>query len=85
LRAKRRKQDSGASGKCPAEIAGPDDSIPFPKRVTYFDYEGEVAIVIGKRGKNIPAERIGDYVWGRHLVSRLEHSRRRRQRSCGEL
>lgn len=50
--------------KVPAEIAGPDDSIPFPKRVTYFDYEGEVAIVIGKRGKNIPAERIGDYVWG---------------------
>jgi acylpyruvate hydrolase len=50
--------------KVPAEVAGPDDSIPFPKRVTYFDYEGEVAIIIGKRGKNIPAEKIGEYVWG---------------------
>ena len=50
--------------KVPAEVAGPSDTIPFPKRVTYFDYEGEVAIVIGKRGKNIPAARIGDYVWG---------------------
>jgi acylpyruvate hydrolase len=50
--------------KVPAEVAGPGDSIPFPKRVTYFDYEGEIAIVIGKRGKNIPAERIGEYVWG---------------------
>jgi 2-keto-4-pentenoate hydratase/2-oxohepta-3-ene-1,7-dioic acid hydratase in catechol pathway len=50
--------------KVPAEVAGPDDTIPFPKRVTYFDYEGEVAIIIGKRGKNIPAGTIRDYVWG---------------------
>ena len=50
--------------KVPAEVAGPDDPIPFPKRVTYFDYEGEVAIVIGKRGKNIPAAKISEYVWG---------------------
>ena len=47
-----------------AEVAGPDDRIPFPKRVTYFDYEGEVAIVLGKRGKNIPADEIRHYVWG---------------------
>ena len=50
--------------KVPAEVAGPDDTIPFPKRVTYFDYEGEVAIIIGHRGKNIPANQIKDYVWG---------------------
>jgi 2-keto-4-pentenoate hydratase/2-oxohepta-3-ene-1,7-dioic acid hydratase in catechol pathway len=50
--------------KVPAEVAGPNDTIPFPKRVTYFDYEGEVAIVIGKRGKNIPAQKIREYVWG---------------------
>jgi 2-keto-4-pentenoate hydratase/2-oxohepta-3-ene-1,7-dioic acid hydratase in catechol pathway len=50
--------------KVPAEVAGPNDAIPFPKRVTYFDYEGEIAIVIGKRGKNIPAGKIHDYVWG---------------------
>ena len=50
--------------KVPAEVAGPGGTIPFPKRVTYFDYEGEVAIVIGKRGKNIPASKVNDYVWG---------------------
>jgi acylpyruvate hydrolase len=50
--------------KVPAEVAGPNETIPFPKRVTYFDYEGEVAIVIGKRGKNIPAAKIREYVWG---------------------
>ena len=47
-----------------AEIAGPEDRIPFPKRVTYFDYEGEAAIVIGKRGKNISADQVGHYIWG---------------------
>jgi len=50
--------------KVPADVAGPNDTIPFPKRVTYFDYEGEVAIIIGKRGKNIPAAKIREYVWG---------------------
>lgn len=50
--------------KVPAEVAGPDDAIPFPSRVTYFDYEGEIAIIIGKRGKNIRADKIHDYVWG---------------------
>ena len=50
--------------KVPAEVAGPNDTIPFPKRVTYFDYEGEVAIVIGKHGKNISASKINEYVWG---------------------
>jgi len=50
--------------KNPHEVAGPDDEIPYPKRTRRFDYEGEVAIVIGKRGKNIPADRIDEYVWG---------------------
>ena len=50
--------------KVPAEVAGPGAEVPFPKRVTYFDYEGEVAIVIGKRGKNIPASKVNEYVWG---------------------
>lgn len=46
------------------EVAGPGDAIPYPQRAKYFDYEGEVAIVIGKRGKNIKAADIADYVWG---------------------
>jgi acylpyruvate hydrolase len=50
--------------KNPHEVAGPDDEIPYPKRTRRFDYEGEVAIVIGKRGKDISADRIDDYVWG---------------------
>jgi 2-keto-4-pentenoate hydratase/2-oxohepta-3-ene-1,7-dioic acid hydratase in catechol pathway len=59
-----RKAGQWGFWKVPAEVAGPGDTIPFPKRVTYFDYEGEVAIVIGKRGKNISAAKIREYVWG---------------------
>ena len=50
--------------KNPHEVAGPDEEIPYPQRTKRFDYEGEVAIVIGKRGKNIPADRIDEHVWG---------------------
>ena len=71
--------------KVPVEVAGPNDTIPFPKRVTYFDYEGEVAIVIGKRGKNIPAAKIRDTFGVCDAISRLEYPRRRRHRPGGEL
>ena len=62
--AEARKAGQWGFWKVPAEVAGPDDPITFPKRVTYFDYEGEIAIVIGKRGKDIPAAEVKDYVWG---------------------
>jgi len=62
----RMARDEGQWGfwKNPHEVAGPDEEIPYPNRTKRFDYEGEVAIVIGKRGKNIPADRIDEYVWG---------------------
>jgi len=67
----RRARDRGQWGfwKVPAEVAGPDGEIPFPKRTRYFDYEGEAAIVIGKRGKDIPASKIDGYVWGVTLLN----------------
>jgi acylpyruvate hydrolase len=59
-------KDEGQWGfwKNPHEVAGPDEEVPYPKRTRRFDYEGEVAIVIGKRGKDISADRIDEYVWG---------------------
>ena len=50
--------------KVPFEVRGPDDSIAYPRRTQYFDYEAEVAIVIGRRGKDIPASAIDEFVWG---------------------
>ncbi len=43
--------------------------MPVPRYATYLDYEGEAAIVIGKRGKNIKASEIKDYIWGVTLVN----------------
>jgi 2-keto-4-pentenoate hydratase/2-oxohepta-3-ene-1,7-dioic acid hydratase in catechol pathway len=59
-------RDEGQWGfwKTPAAVAGPGEEIPYPKRTRRFDYEGEAAIIIGKRGKDIPAQRIDEYVWG---------------------
>ncbi len=51
------------------EVAGNGDEISYPKKTKYLDYEGEVAIVIGKHGKDISASEISDYVWGVTLVN----------------
>jgi 2-keto-4-pentenoate hydratase/2-oxohepta-3-ene-1,7-dioic acid hydratase in catechol pathway len=51
------------------EMGADGDEISVPKRTKYLDYEGEVAVVIGKRGKDIPASQIKDYVWGVTLVN----------------
>jgi 2-keto-4-pentenoate hydratase/2-oxohepta-3-ene-1,7-dioic acid hydratase in catechol pathway len=51
------------------EVAGPGDDVPYPSQAEYFDYEAEVAIVIGKRGKDILASELEDYVWGVTLAN----------------
>ncbi len=55
--------------KVPYEVAGPEDEIPFPGHATYFDYEGEAAIIIGRKGKDIPGSQLDRYVWGVTLVN----------------
>ena len=50
--------------KVDRESVGQDGEVPYPARCTRLDYEGELAIVIGKQGKNIKKARISDYIWG---------------------
>jgi 2-keto-4-pentenoate hydratase/2-oxohepta-3-ene-1,7-dioic acid hydratase in catechol pathway len=57
--------------KVPAVVSGPDDVVGYPKRTEYFDYEGEAALVIGKAGKDISADRLDEYVWGVTLFNDL--------------
>jgi acylpyruvate hydrolase len=47
---------------------GPDDDLNYPARAKYLDYEGEAAIVIGRRGKNIRATDWKSHIWGVTLV-----------------
>jgi len=49
------------------DAAGPDGQIEYPARTQRFDYEGELAIVIGKRAKDVGAGDLRAYVFGMTL------------------
>lgn len=49
---------------------GPFDPIPFDPAVsTLIDWEGELAVVIGKRGRNIKEAEAMDYVFGYSVIN----------------
>jgi 2-keto-4-pentenoate hydratase/2-oxohepta-3-ene-1,7-dioic acid hydratase in catechol pathway len=50
--------------KFTTSIAGPEDPIAIPVGDPNVDYEAELAVVIGRKGKRIPAARALDYVAG---------------------
>ncbi len=45
-------------------VIGPGEAIVLPQVSNQVDYEAELGFVIGKKGKNIPAEQWEDYVFG---------------------
>jgi 2-keto-4-pentenoate hydratase/2-oxohepta-3-ene-1,7-dioic acid hydratase in catechol pathway len=45
-------------------VVGPDDAIVEPSFVKQLDYEAELAVVIGKKGKNIVAEEAEKHIFG---------------------
>lgn len=45
-------------------IIGPNQPIIRPKMVKQLDYEAELAIVIGEKGKNIPVSEAKKYIFG---------------------
>lgn len=55
--------------KLPYCIIGPDDPVIHPTPYQRLDWEGEVALVIGKRGKHIPVEQAMEYVAGFLIVN----------------
>jgi acylpyruvate hydrolase len=44
--------------------AGPDEDVVYPARTDRLDYEGEVAVILGKLGKDIRPENGKQYIWG---------------------
>ena len=46
------------------EIYGPDELVPWPSLTDKFDYELEIATIIGKRGRNVPEEEGENYIYG---------------------
>jgi 2-keto-4-pentenoate hydratase/2-oxohepta-3-ene-1,7-dioic acid hydratase in catechol pathway len=50
--------------KNPASTSGDGQDILWPKYTEQMDYEMEVAVIIGKKGKNIPKEEAESYIAG---------------------
>ncbi len=50
--------------KFSSAVTGPDAPIILPKVAHKVDYEAELVVVIGKRGKNIPREKAMEHVAG---------------------
>ena len=48
----------------PSSIVGPGDAIIRPSDATQLHFEGELVVVIGREGKNIPRENAYDYIFG---------------------
>ena len=48
----------------PDTVSGPDDVIEWPKYCEKFDFELELAMVIGRRGKNITKSDARRYIAG---------------------
>lgn len=68
--------------KGPDVVIGPYDDITFdPALSAKWDYEAEVALVIGRTGKNIPVAEALDHVWGYLLANDV--SQRDLQRAHG--
>jgi 2-keto-4-pentenoate hydratase/2-oxohepta-3-ene-1,7-dioic acid hydratase in catechol pathway len=61
--------------KYPNTLIGPGDPIRLPKVANKVDYEAELVIVIGRRGKNIPNDKtafdhVGGYTCGHDVSAR---------------
>lgn len=50
--------------KLPTAVIGPGEPIVLPRNSKKPDYEAELAFVIGRAGRHIPAARWRDYVFG---------------------
>jgi fumarylacetoacetate (FAA) hydrolase len=48
----------------PNSIYGNGEAVPYPSYTQCLDYELEVACIIGKPGRNIPAEGAEEYIFG---------------------
>jgi len=56
--------------KGPDTVIGPRDPIAYdPEVSTKWDYEAELALVIGKAGRSVPESRAFDHVWGYMLAN----------------
>lgn len=66
----------------PSAVIGDGDTIEIPAWAGRVDYEGELAIVIGKRAKNVPVDEAQRYIAGYTVANDV--SARHQQRDDGQ-
>jgi 2-keto-4-pentenoate hydratase/2-oxohepta-3-ene-1,7-dioic acid hydratase in catechol pathway len=50
-------------------VIGPDDEIILPRDSIQVDYEGELGIVIGKKARDVPRDKVTEYILGYTCVN----------------
>lgn len=68
-RARQRAEGIRGFWKIGTDPVGPDGDVIYPSWAERFDYEGEIAIIIGKAGKDIRAADAHEYIWGVTLLA----------------
>ena len=68
-RQQQRKEGIRGFWKVGKDPVGPDGEVIYPSWAERFDYEGEIAIIIGKKGKDIRAAEARQYIWGVTLLA----------------
>ncbi|MBO0685504.1 MAG: fumarylacetoacetate hydrolase family protein, partial [Candidatus Dormibacteraeota bacterium] len=67
----RESREAGPWGffKVHDRVLGPEEDVTFPSRASRFDYEGEVAVVVGRPARDVNAENAHEVVWGVTLLN----------------
>jgi 2-keto-4-pentenoate hydratase/2-oxohepta-3-ene-1,7-dioic acid hydratase in catechol pathway len=63
-------------------VVGPEDKIVLPRDAKRVDYEGELAVVVGKVAKDVPEDKAREYVMGYTCLNDV--SDRHAQRDDGQ-
>jgi fumarylacetoacetate (FAA) hydrolase len=72
----------------PAAVVGPGDPVPVPPRSQELDFELEVAVVLGRGGRDVPLDAVDDLVAGFTVMndwSARDVQRREMQLSMGPV
>lgn len=57
--------------KAPTTVTGPWAKVSLPPQTQQFDYEGELAVIIGRPGKDIPREKAHEHIFGYTIINDL--------------
>jgi len=64
-------------------LNNPGDPVPIPRRSQMIDYEGELAVIIGKPAKHVSRERALDHVFGYCIANDVSARDWQREKSLG--